>query len=172
MTTRDTTRETTKQETWEMRTTNYNKRRQGFDEEEKETSKEQKIRLTTTKKRAAMTRYIRGTIKYKMVTKTKPEMTSDATRETTTKQETWETRTTNYNKKRQGFDEEEKGDIEGAENKADDDEEEEVYEEERAAMTRNMRGTIKYKMVTKTKPQMTTRDATRETTTKQEMKTR
>ena len=35
-----------------------------------------------------------------------------------------------YNKNRGGFDEEEKGDVEGAENKADDDEEE-VYEEER-----------------------------------------
>ena len=59
----------------------------------RETSKEQKIRTTTTKKRStkkseAMTRNIRGTINYKIVTKTKPEMTTrDATRETTTKQE-------------------------------------------------------------------------------------
>jgi hypothetical protein len=44
--------------------------------------------------------------------------------------ETRERRTTNYNKNTQGFDEEEKGDIEGPENTADDDEEE-VYEEER-----------------------------------------
>ena len=44
-----------------------------------------------------------------------------------------------------------KRDIEGAENKADDDEEQ-VYEEERDEPTRNMMATIKYKMVTKTKP--------------------
>ena len=38
----------------------------------RETSKEQKIRPTTTKKSAAMTRNMRAKIKYKTVKKTKP----------------------------------------------------------------------------------------------------
>jgi hypothetical protein len=63
-----------------------------------------------------------------------------------------------------------KGDIKEAENKADD--EEDFYEEERGEPTRNMRATINYKMVTKTKPEMSTRDTTRDATTTQEIKTR
>jgi hypothetical protein len=75
------------------------------------------------------TRNMRATVKYKMVTKTKPEMmTRDTTRETMTKQE-METIMTNYNKNREDFDEEEKGDVEGAENMDDGEDDEEEEEE-------------------------------------------